>query len=260
MSALASCLYEGVVRHRRFAPTPHDFSYGVSMLYLDLAELDRVFDGRWLWSAHRPAPVRWKREDFLGDPSVPLDEAVRARVELRTGRRPRGAVRMLTLPRYFGYSFNPVTFYYCFEEDGALAAIVAEITNTPWKERHAYVLDLARDEGRGHAHRWRFAKDFHVSPFLPMELAYDWRFTDPAAALVVHMEDHDAKSCVFDATMTLRRTEISTASLASAFARRPFQTSQVAAAIYWQALRLKQKRVPFHEHPQWKAKPSAPTL
>ena len=136
-----SAVYTGRLRHRRFGPVPHAFSYGITLLWLDLAELDDVFRGRWLWSVRRPALARFRREDYLGGDGQPLDVAVRDRVARETGRRPKGPIRLLTQIRMLGFCFNPVSFYYCYDEhDTRVEAIVAEITNTPWNERHAYVL------------------------------------------------------------------------------------------------------------------------
>jgi hypothetical protein len=121
------------------------------MLYLDLDELPRLFEGRWLWSVNRRNIAEFRRSDYLGDPTRPLKDCVLDEVEKATAERPRGAVRLLTHLRYFGHCFNPVSFYYCFDVEGAgerLHSIVAEITNTPWKERHRYVLAL-RDGEQG---------------------------------------------------------------------------------------------------------------
>ena len=245
-----SALYTGWLRHRRFAPKLHAFQYRLCMVWLDLAELDDAFRGRWLWSARGPALAWLRRADYLGDPRVPLDQAVRDRVESETGRRPAGPVRLLTHLRTFGHCFNPVSFYYCYDATGAhVETIVAEITNTPWNERHAYVLPAHRSERRGAKLRFRFGKSFHVSPFMPMEIDYDWRFTRPGSRLAVHMVNERAGSRLFDATLTLERREITGASLAASLLRYPFATLRVLAAIYWEALRLWAKNVPFHAHP-----------
>ena len=246
-----SALYPGWVRHRRHAPRAHAFAYRLFMVWLDLAELETVFRGRWFWSTRRPSLAWFRRRDYLGDPGVPLDQAVRDRVEQETGRRPAGPIRMLTHLRYFGICFNPVTFYYCYDAaDTRVETIVAEVTNTPWNERHAYVLGDHQDEGRGRAMRFRFDKRFHVSPFVGMDVAYDWRFSAPGRTLAVHMEDWQGGSRLFDATLALERREIGTASLAHALIDFPFMTAKVLAGIYWQALRLWLKRVPFHTHPK----------
>ncbi|MEZ5451088.1 MAG: DUF1365 family protein, partial [Thiolinea sp.] len=128
-----SRLYVGRVNHRRYTPRPHAFSYRLFMLYLDLDELPTLFKPYWLWSVDRPNLARFRRRDHLGDPQQPLSEAVRERIEQETGRRPAGPIRLLTHFSYFGYRFNPVSFYYCFDAaDQQLEYIVAEVNNTPW--------------------------------------------------------------------------------------------------------------------------------
>src|SRR6187401_2403507 len=211
-STMHSALYTGLLRHRRFAPRGHEFSYRLFMVYVDLAELHAVFRGRWLWSTSRPAVAWLRRRDYLGDPAVSLDTAVRDRVAAETGVRPEGPIRMLTHLRYFGIGFNPVTFYYCFDRaDRRVETIVAEITNTPWNERHAYVLVDPVADAR--VLRYRFAKEFHVSPFMPMEMNYDWRFGTPGERLAVHMQNFRDGARVFDATLDLSRREIGAGSL-----------------------------------------------
>ena len=245
-----SALYTGRLRHRRFAPREHRFSYRLFMMYVDLAEVDEIFRGRWLWSAQRPALAWLRRADYLGDPALPLDTAVRDLVATQTGVRPSGPVRMLTHLRYFGVGFNPVTFYYCFDAaDTRVESIVAEITNTPWNERHAYVLNDAVAEALPRVLRYRFAKEFHVSPFMPMEMHYDWRFGVPGKHLAVNMQNVQHGERVFDATLDLTRREISAGSLAHALIAFPCMTATVIAGIYMQAIKLWFKRIPFHAHP-----------
>jgi DUF1365 family protein len=244
---MESCLYEGAVRHRRFGDVPHAFTFPLFLVYLDLAELDRVFRGRWLWSTSRPAFARFRREDHLGDPRVPLDRAVRDLVAERTGRRPEGPVRLLTHLRTAGHLFNPVSLFYCFDAGGALAALVADVSNTPWRERHHYVLPLAAGDARTPV---ATPKRFHVSPFLPLALEHVFHVREPGPRLVLRIEDRaPGAERVFDAVLALRRREISGANLARALVRFPLMPLQGIAAIYWQAFRLHRMRAPWFHHP-----------
>ena len=245
-----SCLYEGQVRHRRFAPRAHSFTYRVFYAYLDLDELDKVFRNRWLWSNTRPALARFKRSDYLGDKQVSLKQAVQDRVEQVTGQRPQGPVRLLTHLRYFGMVFNPVSFYYCFDKDDThVETIVAEITNTPWGERYAYVLPISKSKTTSRHLRYEMKKDFHVSPFMPMDIDYQWFFSAPQAKLNVHMINLRANEKLFDATLTLAQQPMTARNCAHALARYPFMTLKVVTAIYWQALKLFIKGIPFYSHP-----------
>jgi DUF1365 family protein len=223
------------------------------MMYLDLDELPRLFEKRWFWSVKRPALARFRRSDHMGPADLPLDDAVRRLVEQETGSRPRGPVRLLTNLSYFGYCFNPVSFYYCFAEDGStLEAIVAEVTNTPWGERDTYV--LPRDERVGNSGAWRFQpeKKMHVSPFIGMDIDYDWSFTVPSDRNNVFMANSRDGERFFDASMMMERKEINAGSLARVLIAFPLLTFRIVVAIYWQALRLWLKRTPLYVHPKKK--------
>jgi DUF1365 family protein len=238
-----SCLYEGLVHHRRFGAVEHAFAFPLFMLYLDLDELPRVFQGRWLWSHRRPALARFRREDHLGDPRRDLGECARDLVEERLGRRPGGPVRLLTHLRYGGYVFNPLSVYYCFDAEGRrVEAVVADVTNTPWNERYAYVL-----AGDGE----RSAKAFHVSPFMDMDQVYHWTLPEPGRDLVLGIESRrPGGRRLFAAHLSLRRVEIAGPSLARVLVRYPLMTVQVIAGIYWQAWRLRRKGAATFPHPE----------
>ena len=245
-----SAIYQGRVRHRRKSPVEHSFDYRMFMMYLDLAELPVVFTGSRLFSTTRRAIARFCRGDHIGMPGESLDQAVRDLVKNETGRRPAGPIRLLTHLRYFGYVFNPVSFYYCFDaEDERVETIVAEVNNTPWGERHCYVLGKEDDQVHRGVQRYRPAKRMHVSPFMPMDIDYDWRFSSPSKGLTVYMGNFYQGRKVFDASLVLRRREITAAALAGVLALFPLMTVKVIAAIHWQAFLLWLKRCPVYDHP-----------
>jgi DUF1365 family protein len=229
-----SALYAGHIRHRRFAIREHEFRHRIAMAYLDLDELPGLLGGRLVRS--RPGLVRFRRRDYLGDPAVPLAGAVRALVAERVGRAPQGPIRLLTHLRTFGHCFNPVSLYYCFAPDGErLEAVVAEVTNTPWGERHAYVLP-----GAGELH-----KALHVSPFMPMDQRYTCRAPAPGDTLSVHIESREGGRLAFDATLGLKREPLTARSLLRPLA----PTLRMVALIYGHAVALRLKGVPVHPHP-----------
>jgi uncharacterized protein len=249
-----SAIYYGHVRHRRFDVRAHEFSYRLALAYIDLDELPTLLGGRLL--ASRPGPARFRRRHYLGDEHTPLAGAVRGVVCDQVGVRPSGPIRVLCNLSSFGHCFNPVSFYYCMDEASeSVEAVVAEVTNTPWGERHAYVLargdeDCSRSQTASAVLAGNSTKALHVSPFMGMDQRYEWRVSVPGETLSVHIASSHDGDLAFDATLSLRRHELTRATLARMSVRYPASTLRMLALIYAQALRLKLKGVPVHPHPE----------
>ncbi len=243
-----SAIYQGWVRHRRFHPVAHNFSYQVFMMYLDLSELDGVLNLSPWWSKKKWRPARFERSDFLGDPTMSLEQSIRNRIFEVAGEVQSGPIRMLANLRYFGFNINPITSYYCFDNHENLKTIVTEVTNTPWNERKSYVLKCDPNQPIQHL---SFQKEMHVSPFNPMEMTYQWTSNNPAKGLSLNLETLFEGESQVDATMALKRREITTSSLASILLQHPWMTAKVVTSIYWQALKLGIKKAPFYDHPKY---------
>jgi hypothetical protein len=238
---MRSGIYEGTVVHHRTEPVDHRFSYRITMTMLDLAEIEAVCGRHPLWSAELANAVSFRRRDYLGDPAVPLDRSVRDLVEERTGHRPIGPISLLTQVRTWGWLFNPISCYFCYDDAGAVEAMVPEVTNTPWHERHAYVV------GSPGTH-W-LDKSLHVSPFFPMDQRYRLHYTAPGPRLSVSFSVEQAGDPVLFAGVSLERQEVTRAALGSVVWRPGRSTLGVSAGIYHQALALKRKGATFHPHP-----------
>lgn len=261
-------IYRGRVRHRRHAPRRHAFGYRLFLFALDLDRVEEAMAVSPLLGYERFAHSSFRRADYLGEPARPLDEAVRDHVQAEAGFRPDGPITLVTQLRTLGTSFNPVSFYYCWTPDRTgLQAVIAEITNTPWGERHRYVLPWpggrpgaafdADASGSRRSARWNFRKAFHISPFSAMELDHDWRFAVPGERLGVHMINRSqASGAEFDATLLLERRPFTRREVHRALARHPLMPQKTLLGIHWQALRLWLKRAPFHTHPAKRARPA----
>lgn len=246
---LASGIYTGSVRHRRHAEASHDFNVNLFMVYLDLEEIETVCAASPLWSANRFAPAWFRRKDFLPDRPGGLRAAVLdALREKGASSENIGPIRLLTHLRYWGLSFNPISIFYIFAGDGiTLRHLLLEVHNTPWNERHLYLLPV--DE-HTHTHDAGADKAFHVSPFMPMNQKYRFRFNTPGERLSFHMDSFQNDHRVFDATLALRRQEISPRLLNTVLLRHPWMSAKIVLGIYWQALLLLVKGVRLRTHPK----------
>ena len=243
---MKSALYEGSISHRRHAveasgDVGHSFTYPTALALVYLDELDDLVAGHPRWSRSRPDLVWWRRRDFFGDPALDLDDAVRREVFERLGRRPEGDIAVLGHLRTWGWLFNPLCVYYCFDPSGTTVdAIVLEVRNTPWHQRTTYVIDGTSA---------RFAKEMHVSPFLGMDHEYVLDAPAPGERLHLHLGNRRGEEHVFDAALSLRREEFDRSVLTRVAWRRPLETVRVSAGIYAQAWRLWRRGAPFHPHP-----------
>jgi uncharacterized protein len=249
----ASAIYIGSVRHRRFAVREHEFRYRLALAYIDLDELPTLLGGQLI--ASRPGPARFRRHHYLGDEHLSLADAVREVVAEEAGVRPSGPVRVLTNLSSFGHCFNPVSFYYCMDEAAErVDAVVAEVTNTPWGERHAYVLARGSEDcspvQTAAVLAGKSTKALHVSPFMAMDQRYEWRVSVPGETLSVHIASSNEGDLAFDATLSLRRRELTKTTLRRMSARYPAGALRMLALIYAQALRLKLRGIPVHPHPK----------
>ena len=245
--ALQSCLYEGTVHHLRLTPTKHEFSYRINMFCLNLEEIDEIFCIPRLFSTSKWSLIQFRRSDYHGSADRPLADCVRETVWEKAGIDVDGPIRILTNPRYLGFICNPVSFYYCYNHNGSqLEVVLAEVTNTPWGERHSYIIPWSSIQK---TQLLECDKQFHVSPFMPMDLTYHWRMSEPGESLAVQIENHNMNGKLFKASLSLERREISAGNVLSTTVCCPWMTAKVFAAIYWQAFKLWWKKVPFYNHP-----------
>lgn len=269
-SIISGVVYEGEVKHQRFIPIQHAFRYRLFMLLLNLDKLDHVFNDFWLWSTKQPNLAYLKRSDHLGPENLNLKEAVSQFILNNTGYQIEGTVYLLTHLRYWGYCFNPVSFYYCFDKNHRYVEwIIAEINNTPWGERYCYLLkthhclfenkekdvNYVNDsrKQKDNIYHFSFPKNFHISPLMPMNILHDWWINFPNDffndQLIIHMNNYAAEKKMFTAHMSLAPQPITHTNMAKILINYPFMTGKIITAIYWQALCLKLKGAIFYSHP-----------
>jgi DUF1365 family protein len=235
VSGFASALYAGPVMHRRIAPTRHSLRYRIFTLLLDLDEIDALTKRIGIFSRNRPNLVAFHDRDHGDGSGRPLRPQIAALLE-KAGVEAGGPVRLMCMPRILGFVFNPLSIYFCHDAGGSLAAIVYEVSNT-FGERHHYVIP-ARPSARGDV-RQACAKRFYVSPFLDMDMGYEFRIAGPGERLVVGIIGRNgAGAPILQASFCGARRALDARSLARAAATHPLMTLKVVAGIHVEALNL----------------------
>ena len=242
MSELAfeSALYTGDVFHQRVVPKTHQFTYKIFLFWLKLSEVDKLDKEVNGFSSRRFAPARFKRSDFLGAPDTELEPAVLARCNELTEDTISGDVYMLGQLRVFGLYFSPVNFYFVRAESGEFTHMLAEVSNTPWNKRHYYLVDLNNQTPTD--------KAFHVSPFNPMDMIYRWSIQQPNEHFRLKLSCYKEQRH-FTAALNMTKMSLNSKTLRRVMLSIPSMTIKTVVGIYWQALKLFIKRVPFYSYP-----------
>jgi DUF1365 family protein len=251
-------LFEGHIVHHRKSPVKHSLGYPMIQVWLNVAKLSEVDEvSRW-WSSSRFNLVQFRRSDYLPG-NEDLYNQVKSLIRERCNRDFHGEVYLLANLRYWGVCYNPACFYCCYE-DGQLVYFLCEVHNTPWGERFTYIHKLNKtlvksphltdqllaDSGR---QTCRFKKSLHVSPFMPMELDYQWNYQVNDDKFVISMHLHDQEKTVFSSTLKLDGRPLNQREASLIPFRYPLLCIKVILRIYWNALVIWLKGVPFLTHP-----------
>ena len=256
-------LYKGTLRHRRFRPRKHEFAYPLFMAWLDIDRIPELMAQTPWTSYNRFNWASFEERDHFGDPRLPLRERVAQDARRHGVPLPDGPIFLLTHLRYLGYCFNPISFFFCYDQAGHLDTVLAEVNSTfgesrnywLWPQNRQPPANVSDPKSAAPALRYRCPKALHVSPFMEMNLDYEFVLTKPGEKLVAHMNTQECGPALessrpfFDATLTLEREPWTARSLGRVLLRHPWMTAKVIGAIHWQALRLFLKRVPVYTHP-----------
>lgn len=247
-------IYEGTLRHRRFRPRKHEFTYTLFMPWLDIDRIPELM-AQSLWTSYnRFNWASFEERDHFGDPRLPLRERVAQDALAHNVPLPDGPIFLLTHLRYLGYCFNPLSFYFCYDRSGHLDTILAEVNSTFGENRNYWLTEQNR-QCSPTVLRYRCPKTMHVSPFMDMNLDYEFVLTEPGETLVAHMNTMERgvefapPTPLFDATLGLQHEPWTSRNLGRILLQHPWMTAKVIGAIHWEALRLFLKRVPVFTHP-----------
>lgn len=251
---LNSSIFNGQIRHRRYAPKQNSFNYHLYMLALDVDEVlnQKLPQGIFGYSWYNP--IRFVEKDYLKGEPGSLKQRIQNKVKKLGGQWQEGRVTMLVQARCFGLYFSPANFYFCYNDSDSCQYMLAEVSNTPWNQRHYYLIDM---KNQGYTD-----KEFHVSPFMDLDMKYHWRIKAPeknSNQLLVHIENitvnnNQEKAKLFDATLALTKQPFTFKMQCKVWSTLPVMTFKIVATIYYQALKLFIKKVPFVSYQSSKTK------